>query len=536
MTCMPLTLFRFLRSNTNAKSQQLALVVGNSRPEDISNDNQNTPKKPMSMMSLAKALRGKQPECRRTSNITTMALPSTREERPEENCVNVVVGYEDCTSIPYTADRKSAMRLLTRKGDIIENNPYRLHGIPDGTEPEEQRRTKDDFEVIYHSDVLPTIDEERADPHEHERESSDFVEEARTIPYLDEATLARLDGVELFPPDDDEWEHVNDRENILVSRFSPWDSEASSSKKGIFRSLSKRVKGSLRRSVAPARPDISAPLLDLRHEPEGPAGLPNAMEYAIPIENPAPELANRAGNIAEAIGIRRQNTIKLATRPSKPDRQPYGEKAMPPTRPARPRKVKVVGEEDRMTEMGDFIDAGLADSSSEELVEVEDSYDQEHTILKIRSLHPLRKPRKKVDTSKYDWMPPVPPILPMPPKVTSQHDWHMSQQYPTIDSLFDEVDKQIADIASIRHERAAASREVDRSPSGTVRIDDNDSDNEIMVDTYVHDDHTLWVASERPNADTACSTRRVYRQERQRKSAEGDEAAARWVRLQALRK
>jgi hypothetical protein len=450
---------------------------------------------------------------------------------PEDDFPNVVVGYEQGTAYPYITDRRTALRLLTRKGQVLGANPYRLPGVPDGTERDEQRRAQDDFEIVYRSDALHPIEEEAtAQPNQ----------EVEAIPYLDKASLARLEGIELFPSDD-EWEYVNGEENFPVSRFSPWDSEASSPKKGIFRSISKRIKGSFRRSAAPARSDISAPLLDLRHEPEGPAGFPNVMEYAVPIEHPAPELANRASNVAEAIKLRRQNTNKLETKPIESNSQPSREQAEPPKRPPRPHILKVVGEEDRMTELGDFIDAGLADSSSGGLVDDDDSYDQERRILKIRSLHPLRNPTKRVDTSKYDWMPPVPPTLPMLPKVTSAHDWRMSDEYPTVNSLFDEINQQIADIGVQDHELSAANhgddrlqRTVDRIPSGTV--DDEDTESEVMVKTYIQGDRTLWVATERPNERTAHSTRREFRQEREGTAFEGDEAAALMARLRVLRK
>ena len=490
------------------------------------------------MMSFGKALRGKQPRGRTSVNTSDVSQPLSTHKQSEEN-QNVIVGYEQGSSIPYTADRKSAMRLLTRHGKILDSNPYRLPGIPDVTELEETRKTKDDSEIVYRSDALDPISDE-AIAHSVSAVPG-HVQEDRATPYLDEDSVARLDGIELFPPDDDDWEYCNG-ENIPVSRFSPWDSEASPKKKGIFRSLSQKVKGSLRRSAAPARPEISAPLLDLRHEPEGPSGLPNVMEYALSIEHPAPELANRAGSVAEAIGIRRQTTNKLATKPPQSNHQLHREQSVPPSRPTRPRRVKVVGEEDRMTELGDFIDAGLEDSSSGELIEDDDSYDEERRILKIRSLHPLRKPSKKVDTSKYNWMPPVPPILPTPAKVTSAHDWRMSDEYPSVDSLFDAIEQQIADIGGAKNETPAGRRganhlrpTVDHPLPGTGRVDDEDEEQEVMVDTFIHGDHTLWVASERCNEITVRSSRREFRQDRQGGRDEGDEIATLVARLRTLR-
>ena len=468
---------------------------------------------------------------------------SHEEEGLEDALVNAAIGYEQGTSQPYTADRQRAMRILTRKGQILDGNPYRLPGVPHGAE-QAIPRSKDDFEVVYHSDALAPIREEATTPPKLAVEAIQprkIYQEARATAFLDDETLARLEGDELFPQEDD-WDYVNDTEDAPVSKFSLWDSDSPPKRTGIFRSLSKKVKGSFRR---PARPEISAPLLDLKHQPDNPAGMPTVMSYAVPLPKPASELAVRAGNVQEAIDMRRQNANIGECKPSKSKkRQDFEAPRTAPPRPQKQHKVKVVGDPDRMTQLGDFMDIQTLDSSSEELADDDDSYDLEREILKVRSLHPLRQPSKRVDTSKYSWMPPEPGNLSIPAQVTSQQDWHMSAECPTVDDLFDKTDRHIADMDTSdrrrsvdSHNRHRSQRSVDRRTRATSdSVANEDDEPEIMVDTYIQGDHTLWKATERVGENMAPSTQRQFRQTRDERSFEDDAAAALMKRLQALRK
>ena len=493
-------------------------------------------------MSFARSVRTIQADDAASFGSYDNIASSPEEEEPlEDAMVNAAIGYEQGISQPYTADRQRAMRVLTRKGQILDGNPYRLPGVSDGAE-QGMPRSKDDFEVVYHSDALAPIREEAAAPPKLTVEAIQPrrpLQEARATAYLDEDTLARLEGDELFS--DNEWEHINDSENVPVSKFSPYDSDSPPHRTGVFRSLSKKVKGSFRR---PARPEISAPLLDLRHEPDNPAGMPTVMSYAVPIRNPAPELAARAGNVQEAINLRRQNANIAGGKSSKNKKRRDFEAPRPaPPRPQKQHKVKVVGDPDRMTQLGDFIDVCTLDSSSEELVEDDESYDRERKILKVQSLHPLRKPSKKVDTSKYSWMPPEPSALPKPLKVTSQNDWHMSADYPGVDDLFNKIDQQIEDMGvSGRGQLANGEYRLQNQESAgqpaqeTTGADYEDEEPEIIVDTYIQGDHTLWRATERVGENTTRSTQQRFRRERTDRSSEEDEAAALMARLQAVRK
>jgi hypothetical protein len=398
----------------------------------------------ISMMSFAQSVRTNQ-----THDAASFGSYDNIESSPEQESglqdvvVNAAIGYEQGTSQSYVADRQRAMRVLTRKGQILDGNPYRLAGVPHGAK-QDMPCSRDDFEVAYHSDALAPIREEQAAPPELTVEAIQprkTYQEARATANLNDETLSRLEGDELFPSEDD-WDHIDSAENILVSKFSPYDSDSPPQRTGIFRSLSRKVKGSLRRPKRPKRPEISAPLLDLRHKPDNPAGMPTVIGYAVPIQKPAPELAVRAKNVHEAMGQRRQNVVIAEHKQSKAkQRQDFEAPRPAPPRPQKQHKVKVVGDPDRMTQLGDFIDVQTLDSSSGALAQDDDSYDREREILKVRSLHPLRKPSKKVDTSRYSWMPPEPQHLSTPSKVTSQQDWNMLAEYSIVNNLFDEIDQ-----------------------------------------------------------------------------------------------
>jgi hypothetical protein len=271
--------------------------------------------------------------------------------------------------------------------------------------------------------------------------------------------------------------------------------------------------------------------------------MPTVMGDAVPIQKPAPELAVRANNVQQAIELQRQKTINAGHKRSKSKRQEQVAQLLAPTRPPKPHKVKVVGDPDRVTQLGDFIDVQTLDSSTEDLIEDDDSFDRERKILSVRSLHPLRKPSKKVDTSKYSWMPPEPATLPKPAKVTSQNDWHMSAEYPTVDDLFDKTDGHISEMGISEREGTAegedkpqGQRPEDQPEQAIPGAYDGDEEPEIIIDTYMNDDHTLWKATERVGDNTARSNQCEFRQERTERSSEEDEAVALMARLQALRK
>ena len=499
-----------------------------------------------SMPSFVKALRAK------PQNSTVASSMYSADRFPEdsnstvEEFPNVIVGYEQGTAIPYVMDRQGAVRLMTRKGQIIGDDPYRLHGIADSTKIE-GLGVKDDFAIEYQ---VPETTQNKIIPPFGPAVPAPLVEPSRPIPYCYPDHLARLEGKEYDPSHDaldQEWEHVEAPADVPVSKFSPYDSDSPPHHAGVFRSVSTKVKGSFRRRRLINKNKISAPLNDFRRES------PGSETRAIPIKNPAPELAERSGCPGQSKEPSRHYPHALKTRPSR--RKPHAEQkpASPPARPAEPRKVKVVGQANRMTEFGDMIDAWNSPSGlSEEFGVRELPSDEDYSILEIKApkpapLYPARRPvpGTKVDTSKHSWMPPTTPTLPKTSKVTSQHDWRMDEEYPSVDGLFDvytEIDRQIAEMGIADDEKPAANREVrrlnrmlDRPVPGKMGLDFEDDEPELIVDTFMHDRHSSWVATERPDASTATSTRQQFDQQTFDVSSGEDEAKELMERLRRMR-
>lgn len=469
----------------------------------------------------------------------------------QDRVLNAAIGYEQGMSTPYIADRQRAMRVLTRKGRILDGNPYRLPGVTDNAKREMQR-TKDDFEVVYHSEALDPIREEhavqstRATPYVNEEALAKLVagplfdevpdtitnepevESSRPVPYINKEALAKLEANQVFSPRED-WEVIDDAEVQPASRFSPYDSDEAPKKPSFLRSLSKRVKGSLKRQRAPRRPEISAPLRDLRHEPDGQAEIPDMMEHAVPVAKPAAELANRASNVEEAIKMRRLDAAGRESRRVKGEKKQLRHPEAPNPAPSRPelpkrRKVTVVGSPNRMTDLGDFMNLPDADSSpseaiedkfvNEEAVEEVDSYDGERAILKVSSWLEGSQPSGSSTR-------PDAPTQAVDPTETSQHHQGISAEDLSMDALFDEINQHIAELSLSQPAPSEASSE----DIGLQRIsglasygsdhdneenqdseDDDDDERSIMVDTYIEGGHTVWRATERVGENTTRTT------------------------------
>ena len=289
--------------------------------------------------------------------------PPTQPDGLEDHILNSAIGYKQGTSQPGTTDKQKAMRVLTRKGQMLDGNCYRLPNVTHAAMP----RTKDDFEVVYHSDNLEAIREDMA------------ADVGLQASYLNEA-IARLEAGQLFQPEH-EWHDDNVRnDQIPVSRFSPYDSPPR--KTGLFRSLSKKVEGAIFGGGTPKRPEMSAPLRDFSHEPDGQAGIPSAVKYAIPILIPAAELANRADNVQEAVALKQLQKPSERPRLTLATLQKHQEQVAPQPEAAT-RKVRFVGSPDRETEFGDFMN--LRDSISEDYIEVDEACIQQRQILEARA-------------------------------------------------------------------------------------------------------------------------------------------------------
>jgi hypothetical protein len=286
----------------------------------------------------------------------------TQPDDLEYHVLNAAIGYNQGTSQPWATDKQRAMRVLTRKGQMLDGNPHRLLKSAQAAMP----RAKDDFEVLYHSETLEGI----------RYEASAGL--GQQVPYLNNDAMSGLEAGQLFQAEDG-WEDVNiTKSQIPVSRFSPYDSPPK--KTGLFRSLSKKVASALFGRGDPKRPEISAPLRGLRHEPDGEAGIPSAVKYAIPILTPAAELANRADTVQEAIGLRQlkkpgeRPKLTIATL-QKCQEQVVSE--------VETKKLRVVGSPDRRTELGDFMN--LRDPTSEDYVRAETAYIQQRSLLEARA-------------------------------------------------------------------------------------------------------------------------------------------------------
>ena len=518
-----------------------------------------------SMNAFARALR----EPRHSTIASSMYEASQIGQTQAEEFDDVVVDYEQGTAMPYITGRNGAMRLMTRKGHILGGDPYRLPGVADNNEAEE-RRAKSDSVVDYHDPVTtreamwqsvhclqPTI-------HSHEPVRVSHVAQLSSpIRNSDRDTLLGLEGQELFAVENNyeaEWEHVDDTKSVPASKFSPYESDSSPRQAGVFRSVSKRLKSALRRrrtvkkntvsgpsnfqdldprypngeDVHPeikavliceaqkrlyrqAHPEISA-AFNLKRGPGDTGYIACPETRATPIENPASELLHAPGHpelSKQAAGCYPNALQPKLSKRKKPQQQRL---AVLPPLPQQPRKIRVVGAVDRLTQFGDFIDAAMSSSGSEEDDKVgEQPSDGDHSILEIKPLHPKLKPlaSKKVDTSRYSWVPPEGTTSPMSPaKLIPQHGWRMSEEseYPTVDELFAQLDYQVATMGIPEVERPSASREVHQQhnwpnlrPSRPMVVDDEDSDPEIIVDTFVHENHSSWIATAQPKSKAAHS-------------------------------
>ncbi len=97
----------------------------------------------------------------------------------------------------------------------------------------------------------------------------------------------------------------------------------------------------------------------------------------------------------------------------------------------------------------------------------------------------------------------------------------MSEEYPSVNDLFDPID-QIIDAYDIPEaEKKAANCEAHRlnsmleHPLSTDDSNNNDEDGkpEVIIDTYDRGSHTSWIGTERPDAYTAHSHYRRFEQE-----------------------
>ena len=398
---------------------------------------------------------------------------------------------------------------------------------------------------------------------------------------MDVDTLARLEGHECFSPRipfEADCTHLDGPRKVPVSKFSPYDSDSPPRRTGVFRSLSTRIKGAIRRhsTIAkmtvsrpthfhdfdpryanhdvvhpdvkavpieqaqqrlrkypkPTQPEISAPY-DFKRG-SGDAGYTTYPEtWTKPPENPVPELRHRRGQVVRLNDRSNKYPHALAAKPSKLKKGSQRKQVSPLTETEKPRRRKFVGDPDRDTVFGDFVHA--QDLSSDEDVRVQKAPDDDDfSILDIEPLRPHRKPlaSKKVDTSRYSWVPGKTPVLPKPTEVTSQHDWRMSQEYPTVDDLFDEIDHQIADANIPEQEKPAMNREAHRP---NRMVDEEDAEPEVIIDTFTHDSHSSWVATQRPDASTARSNYRRFQQEAYDNARDQDEARILMERVRRLR-
>lgn len=343
------------------------------------------------------------------------------------------------------------MRLLTRHGQIIDNNLFRR---PETAHQTKTRPTRavDDFEVVYHSEAIGVAARDEiitvAAPHGDDCQivfhaddlSVYYGEEPDTTPDNAGKIMATIEGDDLFLSTEADWQHVESTQHVPVSRFSPDDSVSPPTPKGILRSASTKIKSKITPQKKSARPHISAPLLDMEHSPRGPAGVPRALEVAQPIKTPAPELATRYQNVEQF-----RAAMKAGSRKAE----------QPPNAPTQ-RQIKVLGPNDTVTTFGDFISA--SDSSSVGSADDYDTYNQQREILQIYGLRPLRQPTKKVDTSRYSWMPPESPVLPRissPASVTSS----VLSEVANMSNIDRKIDNQIASMDISSEYKATAGRE-----------------------------------------------------------------------------
>ncbi|KAK3723250.1 hypothetical protein LTR37_001973 [Vermiconidia calcicola] len=522
------------------------------------------------------------------------------------NSDRIVVGYEKGTDNPYMMPKTQAMKLMTRHGQVLggDENPYRLEGIPDARDYVQQH-PQDDWTVIYRNRkvaeraVMPPpapVEEPRpvspparvAGPPSRRSDISYATDVNAGAPpddgirYMDADALSKLEGHDCFGVRDGyEDQRENGEQTVPVSKFSPDNSSPETQSKGVFRSFSKRVKGSFRRPATSEKGLVSGPsdsqnpdpryrdhtalhsdvkavpLTEAQHKllrsgqlkisaptnfKPGAGNLGSVYKKAQPIAKPAYDLApgrrpsKRVGNIAKPSQPAKAKSSKAKKPPQKEGASPD-----PPPERARKVKVKVIGEAERMTVFGDFVAAAQTDSDSDKAVTPELPSDGDFSILDIKPLRPRRRPSaaKKVDTSRYDWMP---SNLPTPAKMTSQQDWRMDEQFPAVDDLFDQIDEQIAEADIPDYEKPAANSEAhrlnrvfDRPPPGTRGVDEEDDEPEIAVDTFIHDKHSSWVVTERPDAQTVRSDYRRLQREECNTQRDSDQAADLMERLRRVR-
>ncbi|KAK3710680.1 hypothetical protein LTR37_010099 [Vermiconidia calcicola] len=518
----------------------------------------------------------------------------------------IIVGYEKGTENPYMMPKTQAMKLMTRHGQVLggDENPYRLAGIPDARDYVQQH-PQDDWTVTYRDrkvaeqeavsfpvpvqESLPVSPPAKVAGPPSRRSDVEYADINAGAPpddgirYMDADALSKLEGHDCFGVRDG---YEGDRENreqgqdVPVSKFSPDNSSPETRSKGVFRSFSKRMKGSFRRPATSEKrlvseprnsqdpdprhpdhttlhPDVKAvPLTEAQHKllrsgqlkisaptnfKAGAGNLGSVYKKATPIAKPAHDLApgrrpsKRVGHTAKP-----SQPAKAKSSKSKKPPQKEGASPDPPPERARKVKVKVIGEADRMTLFGDFVAAAAADSTdtdSDKAATPGLPSDGDFSILDIKPLRPRRRPSatKKVDTSRYDWMP---KNLPTPAKMTSQQDWRMDEQFPAVDDLFDQIDEQIAEADIPDYEKPAANSEAhrlnrvfDRPAPGTRGVDEEDDEPEIAVDTFIHDKHSSWVVTERPNAQTVRSDYRRLQREEHDTQRDSDQAADLMERL-----
>ena len=161
---------------------------------------------------------------------------------------------------------------------------------------------------------------------------------------------------------------------------------------------------------------------------------------------------------------------------------------------------------------------------------------------------PKRKPvreGKHIDASQYDWVPQAtiesPIISSLPHRISSTN--YMFDETTTIDDLFDDIDQQVAAMDIPNTAKPAVNKEAHRlnktfgrPAPGSMGVDDEDMEPTITLDTFVHDGHTSFVATER-NGQLVYSDYRRFRAE-DHDDGDGDfedEAAHRMEQLRRLR-
>ncbi len=386
----------------------------------------------------------------------------------------------------------------TRRGLRVVNNTQA------GSEPEQARR----------SDGYCSIN------------ASEPPNESIALRYMDADALARLEGRDCFSSEpafaEEElnWARFDFADHIVhvppsTSKFSDDSDSATARPGGLFRSLSNNFKGSLRRPSTSRGRSISRPTEFRDLDPRSASSdvrEPHPERKAIPIEVTQKRSIAALGNQQAAED---RYPFALRPKPSVSKRPPYPQRRLAPPPPppmAQPRRIKIVGLSDRMTQFGDFIDNAYSDADDDnppESLTHEEYTTEERTILDITPLSPLRPNHGR---AKYGSAQTRDEIvrhqcatfrLPTPVKVTSQHDWRMSEEFPTVRDLFDEIDNHIADSSDIPHEEKPRVNQEAHRLKGI--LDREDQEMETVVDTFIRPGHTSWRVTERPDERTVRS-------------------------------